>query len=205
MFRIRSYAVAIGLSVLFAVVFLAFWFVLPLFFREAWGWSTLQTGFALSPGPLLTSVLAVPFGSRVDRIGHRTLLAVGCVIAGGAFVWWTLFVDAEPAYWTAFFPGMMLLGVGLGMAMPTSISAVLRDVPANRFGAATAMRQTVFQIGGAIGIAVMIVLLPEFGAPPQEVVDGYHTVWTMVAVLFGVIAVLTLALYPARERPVPSS
>lgn len=201
MFRIRSYAVAIGLSLLFAVVFLAFWFVLPLFFRSAWGWSTLRTGFALSPGPLLTALLAVPFGSRVDRVGHRVLLASGCVIAGCAFVWWTLFVDEEPAYWTAFFPGMMLLGVGLGMAMPTSISAVLRDVPQTRFAAATAMRQTMFQIGGAIGIAVMIVLLPELGAPPQEVVDGYHTVWTLVAVLFGVIAALTLALYPARGRP----
>ena len=41
MFRIRSYAVAIGLSALFAVVFLAFWFVMPLFFRDAWEWSTL--------------------------------------------------------------------------------------------------------------------------------------------------------------------
>jgi MFS family permease len=92
----------------------------------------------------------------------------------------------------------MLLGVGMGMAMPTSISAVLRDVPATRFGTATAMRQTVFQIGGAIGIAVMVVLIPELGAPPQEVVDGYHTVWTLVAVLFGVIAALMLALYPSR-------
>jgi MFS family permease len=187
------------LSVLFAVVFLAFWFVLPLFFRAAWGWSTLRTGFALSPGPLLTALLAVPFGSRVDRIGHRTLLAVGCLIAGSAFVWWTVFVGSEPAYWTAFFPGMMLLGVGMGMAMPTSISAVLRDVPQNRFAAATAMRQTVFQIGGAIGISVMVVLIPELGAPPQEVVDGYHAVWTLVAVLFAVIAVLMLALYPPPE------
>ncbi|MEO1059907.1 MAG: MFS transporter [Actinomycetota bacterium] len=196
MFRIRSYAVAIALSVLFAVVFLAFWFVLPLFFRAAWGWSTLRTGFGLSPGPLLTALLAVPFGSRVDRIGHRRLLALGCVIAGSAFVWWTLTVDAEPAYWTAFFPGTILLGVGLGMAMPTSISAVLRDVPEAGFAAATAMRQTVFQIGGAIGIAVMVVLLPELGAPPQEVVDGYHMVWTLVAVLFVVIAALALLLYP---------
>ena len=50
----------------------------------------------------------------------------------------------------------------------------------------------------------MVVLLPELGAPPQEVVDGFHTVWARVVVLFAVIAVLTLLLYPP-PRPVGGS
>ena len=93
----------------------------------------------------------------------------------------------------------MLLGVGIGMAMPTSISAVMRDVPPAAFASATAMRQTVFQTGGALGIAIVVALLPELGAAPAEVVDGFRAVWTLVMVLFVVLAALSLALYPGRE------
>ncbi len=198
MFRIRSYAVGIGLTGLFAVVFLAFWFVMPLFFRNAWGWSTLRTGLAISPGPLLASALAVPFGARVDRVGHRRLLVLGSLVAALAFAWWRVFMGVTPDYWVDFFPGTVLLGIGIGMAMPTSISAVMRDVPASVFASATAMRQTVFQTGGALGIAVVVAILPELGASPGAVVDGFRAVWTLVMVLFVVLAALSLALYPPR-------
>ncbi|MFM7537909.1 MAG: MFS transporter [Acidimicrobiales bacterium] len=199
LYRIRSYAVGSLGAVLFAIAFFGWLVQLPNFLQQAWGYSVLQAGFALAPGPALTTVLTPVFGRIVDRVGHRVLTAV-CSAAGAiGLLWPALLADSSPNYVVAILPSTLLLGLSAGTGFAIMVGATVRDVPPQRFGMAGAGRTTAFQLAVALGVAIAVALV---GRPrtPEALLEGHRLNWLVGAVLHLALAALFLAAYPRPSK-----
>lgn len=159
--RVRSFALGNLAAAVFFAGFGAMLLSGVLLLTELWGYSALKAGLALSPGPLMAALLAIPSGRLGGRIGQRPVVAAGGLTfaAGYAFILTT--VGATPAYASTFLPGFMLGGAGVGMVLGALPAAVTASLPPSRFATGTAVFGMSRQLGSAIGVAVLVALLDD--------------------------------------------
>jgi len=89
-----------------------------------------------------------------QRIGTRTTLAAGVGIFTAGLVLLALMVSAEGGYWSVL-PGLLVLSFGIGLCMSPSTTVITESLPASKQGVASALNDTVRELGGAIGIALL--------------------------------------------------
>ena len=89
-------------------------------------------------------------------------------------------------------PGQVLSGIGVGATLPLLGSATLAAVPGGRYATASAVASSARQLGGVLGIAVLVVILGD--PSPATVVASLHEGWVLSIVAFLVVAVLALPL-----------
>jgi DHA2 family multidrug resistance protein len=134
--------------------------ILPLFLQNVLGFTPTDAGLALVPGAIAT-MLSLQCASRVMRfVDARIVLAAGLAIfAAGA--WWMGSLDQYAGYWDVFWP-RALQGFALGfLFVPLSI-ATLSDVSNANMAGASGIYNLVRQLGGSLGIAVLIFLQTRF-------------------------------------------
>jgi MFS family permease len=206
LFRVRSFAVANIGAFFFAAGFFAFLLCNVLFLTGVWHYSVLRAGVALTPGPLMAA-LSAPIGGRLsDRFGQRVVAVPGSLIFGGGTLLFALGTDASPAYLTAFLPAALITGIGIGLTFAAFGSAAVAELPPNRYATGGAINNCIRQIGAAIGIAVLVVVL---GTPTLA---HFHHAWSLIALTGAVAAVAGLSLGRVRARhgvqeplPVPTT
>ena len=101
-------------------------------------------------------------------------------------------VDAAPAYLAHWLPGTLIVGLGIGLTFPVLSAAAVSSLPSGRFAVGIALNQTARQIGGAIGIAVLVMIL---GTRPgaADAVTRFHHLWAYgagTALLSGLIGLM---------------
>ena len=192
LFHDRAFVAANVAAFIYSTAFFAMLLGNILFLTGVWHYSILRAGLAVTPGPLVVAVVAGPAGKLASRIGFRSVVAVGafCFAAGlGTFV---VRVDAQPAYLADWLPGMLIVGLGIGLTFPVLSAAAVSTLPAHRFAVGSAVNQTARQIGGAIGIAVLVMLLGS-SARASDVVPRFHHLWgfgAAMALLSGLVGSL---------------
>jgi EmrB/QacA subfamily drug resistance transporter len=188
-------------TLLFAAAFFSMILGNILFLTGVWGYSVLDAGLAVAPGPLASAVVAGPAGSLADRFGHRSVIVPGALVyAGGLLV--LRGAGLEPDYLGTWLPGQILVGIGIGLAFPTLGAAAAADIPPERFGAASAVTSAARQLGAVLGTALLIAIVgePESVVAAAQVADDAFVFGVVAAVLSGVVA---LRIVPVRrERPV---
>jgi EmrB/QacA subfamily drug resistance transporter len=200
LFRVRSFAVANAGVLVFAAGFYALLLSNVLFLTGVWGYSALHAGVALTPGPIM-AMLAAPLGGRLsDRFGQRVVAAPGgLVFAAGALVL-VLATGAHAHYATAFLPGILLTGTGVGLSFSGFSSAAVAELPHARFATGSAISSTSRQIGAVVGIATLIAVL---GTPaPADAVGDFHRAWLLMVATGAAAGLLALALGRVRARDV---
>ena len=159
--RVRSFALANLTALVFFAGFGAMLLAGVLLLTEAWGYSALKAGFALSPGPLMAAAFAIPSGRLGGRIGQRPLAIAGGLAFAASFAWLLLRIDSTPDYLTGFLPGNLVGGAGVGMLLGTLPAAATASLPPSRFATGTAVFSMARQLGVAIGVAVLVALLDD--------------------------------------------
>ncbi|MCF3180552.1 MFS transporter [Streptomyces polychromogenes] len=151
--RIRPYAVATALTFLVQGPQLIVLVHGTLFLRQAMHLPPLTTGLALLPlvGALTTGTFLS--GHLLDR--HRSirvpvLLGLTAATLGAAL--WTAALPSRAYLWQV--PGMVLAGIGMGMPVPALSAELMRAVPQHDRADASVLRQTLRQLGGAVGLAL---------------------------------------------------
>jgi MFS family permease len=194
--RERSFAAANVVMVLFFVAFGAMLLNGVLFLTQVWDHSNLRAGLELAVGP--ATVVGVSFVSRrlVERVGARTVVALGALCFVVASVWWRLRLGATPSYAGAFVPAMFLSGAGVGLTQPTLFGVASAALPPARLSTGTAILNMSRQIGMAIGVAVVVGILGA-GAPTLRALHDNFVAMALCAAACGVAA---LALMRPRER-----
>jgi EmrB/QacA subfamily drug resistance transporter len=129
--------------------------------QDVLGFSPVEAGLALLPMTIPLLILAPRVGKLYDRLGPRGLVTGGCLGAGAGFVLSSvLVVDLD--YWRLV-PGYVLLGIGIAFIMTPSNTDGMNAAPAALRGQASGVIQSVRQIGGTLGIAVLSsVILTRF-------------------------------------------
>ncbi|HEY0279350.1 MAG TPA: MFS transporter [Solirubrobacterales bacterium] len=112
----------------------------------------IGAGLALAPLSLAVLVTALALGRVLHRVPPRLPISVGLAFVGaGALLQAHLGGDSD---WTDLLPGLVVVGIGVGLVAPTLASAALGAVPAERSGMAAGSVNTMRQLGFALGIAV---------------------------------------------------
>jgi MFS family permease len=121
--------------------------------QDVLGFGPITAGLSLLPLTIPLLVLAPATGKLYDRIGPRVPVAAGAFLVGAAFAWSAAVLHELSYGWIV--PGYVLMGVGLALVMtPASTDAMNVADPALR-GQASGVIQTMRQVGGTIGIAVL--------------------------------------------------
>ncbi len=192
MFRVRAFAVANLATLFYAMGFFAMLLGNILFLTDVWQYSILHAGLAVTPGPLVVAVVSGFAGRAAARFGFRTVLLPGSLFFAAGLSWFALRVGVEPAYLSQWLPGTLLIGLGIGLTFPVLSAAAVSSLPKERFGVGSAVNQTARQVGGAIGVALLVVIV---GTPSSrvEALACFQNLWlygAAMAVLSGSIGTL---------------
>ncbi len=146
---------------------LGVWILWPLFMDRVWGYSKIQIGLGLLPGPIVSGVLTSISGRLADRMGPHRLLRWSAMIPLLALAWPLFTLTEEPNYWLSAGPCIGLFGAGWALTQPTLNSSVLSHVSADFYGEVNAAFNTIRNVAGALGIAVAIAIVgdPERANP----------------------------------------
>lgn len=159
--RVRSFALGNLAAAVFFAGFGAMLLSGVLLLTELWGYSALKAGLALSPGPLMAALFAIPSGRLGGKIGQRPVVAAGGLTFAAGFAFILATVGATPEYASTFLPGFMLGGAGVGMVLGALPAAVTASLPPSRFATGTAVFGMSRQLGSAIGVAALVALLND--------------------------------------------
>jgi MFS family permease len=152
----RGYATGAALGTVYFVGFSGIWLVFALFFQTGLGYTPLQSGLAVTPFALGSTISAVLGGRLIGRYGRRlTVIGLTGVLVGiGAAA---LVLRVVPVHWAgwAVAPALLVGGLGGGLVISPNITMTLRDVPVEMAGSAGGALQTGQRVGAAIGTATL--------------------------------------------------
>jgi len=172
LFRIRNFTGANLLTLFLYAALGGVMFFLPLNLIQVQEYSATAAGAALLPFILLFSFLSRWAGGLVERWGPKGPLVVGPLIAGLAFVLLAL-PGQGGSYWTTFFPGIVLLGLGMATSVAPLTTVVMTSVSADRAGAASGVNNAVARVAALLAIAIFgVVMLHAFNSALDRRLDS---------------------------------
>ncbi len=178
-------------NIFMAMMGLSIWLVWPLFLTQIWGYSLLRAGLAITPGPVCSALVGVIAGRLADRHGPRLLISIGSMFPILAMLWMVWRFGPEPHYVTVFLPATILFSLGFGLTFSPLNGAALRGVDPSAFGEVNATFNTVRNLGGGLGVAIVVALLGNAQPIPFESFD--HTFFAMAFI--GIVPVLVIGLF----------
>ena len=153
-FALRGLAAgSVNLFVVFAVMFSLF-LVLVQYLQAILGYSALKAASGLLPMAVMMMPLSTIAPSIAERLGFRRTLVTGMLAMATGLVVFALQADADGGYLTVL-PGTVILGAGVGLAMSPSTAAITSSLPEEKQGVASSLNDTVREMGGAVGIALI--------------------------------------------------
>jgi predicted MFS family arabinose efflux permease len=211
LFRLRNVAVANVAGVLWAAAMFAWFFICALYMQRVLGYTPLQVGLGFLPANIVMALLSLGFSAKiVMRFGTRGPLAFGLLLAAAGLA---LFAHApvQGVFIRDILPGMLLLGLGAGVALNPMLLAAMSDVGERDSGLASGVVNTAFMMGGALGLAV---LASVAAARTQAALGGgmtaaaADTAGYQLALLLGAFCAVVAALVGAvfmRVSPPPAA
>lgn len=201
---IRSFRVVTGASALLSTSTSATWFLYPLFLNDVWGYSNIQIGLAMTPGPIALVLMSPLAGRLVDRHGYRELLILGGAMATAGTAWMAWRLRPDEIYVRAFLPGTIAIGSGMAFMLGPANAAALRDIAEHQLGAANAAYNTARIACSAFGVAITTAIIGN--AAVGDRVGEFQAGWWTMAVLMGASPLWLWISYPksdvtSHERP----
>lgn len=152
-------------------------FFLCLNLVQAQGYRQSIAGLADMPFALLLSGLSPLTGKLADRYGPRLLLIIGPVLVGLGFLLMAFvgLTHGASDYWTTFFPGILVFGLGMAITVAPLTTAVMSSVETQYAGTASGINNAVARTAGVLTIAIVgSVALSTFAGAVQEHTAGLH-------------------------------
>src|ERR1700722_1690682 len=210
----KSLQTANGIVLAFSAALFPMWFVSSLYLQQVLGLSPLQAGLVFFPMALVILVGARQAGKLVSRFGVRSVLLSGLLMMATGMLLLARIGPTGSAIWFVVFPGL-LVAAGIALSIvPSTIAATQGATPAQA-GLASGMVNTSRQIGGAIGIALLISIATSYSSHligsnhpvPNSLTDGFRVAYLIQAGLVVIAALITFFKLPrhpaakAQETP----
>jgi MFS family permease len=175
-------------------------FLLVQFFQVVQGLSPFQSGLRTLPWTAMPAIVAPIAGALAGRIGGRPILVAGMVMLS-AGLFWIAAVTTPTVEYLVLVPGFVMAGIGMGLFFAPIANVVLSAVEPIEEGQASGATNTIREIGGVFGVAILASVFSSAGSyqSPQAFVDGLQPAVFVGAAIVAVGAVVALAL-PGRIR-----
>ncbi|SFI29252.1 drug resistance transporter, EmrB/QacA subfamily [Streptosporangium canum] len=174
------------------------WYFLTLYMQQVLHFGALQTGLGFLPHTvvmLTVGLCLTPW--LMNRLSARTLIVGGALIAAAGFAWQSR-ITADSTYLTGVLGPGILLSVGGGLFNTPLTTTVTSGVPAHDAGAASGLMNTSKQIGGALGLAILIALTVRQDDSAHALAAGYGQAFAITAAALAGVAALAFALPRGR-------
>ncbi len=200
-------------TVLFFSVFFSQFFITTLFLQDVLGFSALRAGLGFLPFGLAIGAALGLATQVIPRVGYRPVLVTGLVLSAAGALLFTR-ITPDGSYLTQVLPASVLFALGSGLVLPTLGNAAVFRVTDDDAGLASGLQQALQQIGGAIGLAVLVTLALRSAEdalrgggtdPAAAITDGYVLalrVGTGVLVAAAVLATVLLRRDAGRGETV---
>jgi EmrB/QacA subfamily drug resistance transporter len=194
-------------------------FILTQYTQQVLGWSALEFGTSFVVTPIAAAVGMMVAQAAVLKVGFRPVAATGMALLGAGSLLLTQ-VSVGGSYFGDIFFGLLVFGAGIGPVFATVTIAALADVAERESGVVSGLSNSAFQIGGALGVAILSTVAvsrsedyqaANAGANPLVVLtEGFQSAFVACVVLAGIGVALALPLLgrprQAREplEPAPA-
>ncbi|KAA1422072.1 MFS transporter [Nocardioides humilatus] len=182
---------------------LATFFLMVQYFEDYLGYGPLQTGFAFLPIPLSVFTMSRITPRLVARFQQAPIILVGSAGVLASFLWLTR-IDADTTYWPGVFPALLVMGLSMGGSFMPITSLALKGVEPEHAGAASGLLQTMQQLGGAVGLAVIASVYASH-AEPGDFLAGAHAGLTAAVVIATIALASSLSLIVRRKDYSPTA
>jgi EmrB/QacA subfamily drug resistance transporter len=200
LFRNGTFSGANTVMFLVGLAMFGIFFYNSLFLQRVLGYGAIKTGATFLPMTVLIMFVAPLAGKFSDRIGPRWLMGAGMtLLTGSLLLFGTL--DGASSFWNIL-PGLLVGGVGMAMTMAPTTAAAMSSVPVDKAGVGSAVINSMRQVGGSLGIAIMGTLVasvvsvrPSASQYATQFTGGYHRALHVGAAILlagAVVAVTTI-------------
>ncbi|KKO61042.1 putative MFS-type transporter EfpA [Janthinobacterium sp. KBS0711] len=206
-FKTKNLAAGNFVMALLGAAWIPLWFFLNLYLQQILGLSALASGLALLPMTITIMIVMVGFsGKLIGRFGVKSNLVLGLLLMAGALLMFAN-LPLNGAYVTHVLPASLLAALGMALAyIPTTMTGMAGARP-EETGLASGLINTTYQIGSAIGLAMMVALATSgTGHTTEGVLAGFQAAFLGAGVAAGLAAFAALVFVgstgPQREVPV---
>ena len=183
-FRRREFSGAISSVGLATFGLFGALFVLTQYLQFDLGYTALQAGIRVLPAAGAIAVVAPLSALLVRAAGTRLTAAAGLLIVAGGL--WQISGATVTTTYLGTLPGMILLGAGAGLVLPTGTASVMGSLPREHTGIGSATNGAFLQIGGALGVAVIGSLLAtRYQDHVTTALAPYHVPQAALATILG--------------------
>jgi EmrB/QacA subfamily drug resistance transporter len=200
LFKNATFSGANSVMFLVGLAMFGIFFYNSLFLQNVLHYGAIKTGATFLPMTVLIIFVAPVAGRLADRIGPRWLMGAGMTLLTGSLLLFAT-LNAQSSWW-AILPGLIVGGVGMAITMAPTTAAAMSSVPVDQAGVGSAVINSMRQVGGSLGIALMgalvatAVSVTAFNpAYVGQFVEGYHRalhVGAAITLVGAVIAVVTI-------------
>lgn len=203
-FKVFKHPIFTMTTILGAVVFISMIggaVILPLFMQEMLGFSALESGLMLLPGAVMMGVMNPITGRLFDKFGAKWLAIIGLfILLVSTFMFTVLTSETSFTYLASVNAARML---GIAMVMMPVTTAGLNQLPPKWIPHGTAMNNTMRQVSGAIGIALLVSVMmmgmqPEAGL--EGMIRGVNVSFLVAGIIAGIGFVLSFFIKDSRSR-----
>ena len=207
MFRLRNIAVSNIVGVLWAAAMFAWFFITALYMQLVLGYSPMQVGLAFFPSDLIMAIFSLGLSAKVVmRFGLRKPALAGLLLAALGLLLFAV-APRDGNFPLHILPGMVLLGIGAGLAFNPVLLAAMSDAKPEDAGLASGLVNTAFMMGGALGLAVLASMAAArtwalgSATSAAALTSGYHVAFATGAVFAVIAGLLCLLLREDGHAP----
>ena len=129
-------------------------FIVTQYAQQVLGYSALEFGAGFVVTPVAAAAGMIVAQAAVARVGFRPVAATGMALLGAGSLLLTQ-ISVDGSYFDDIFLGVLVFGLGIGPAFATATIAALSGVAEQESGIASGLSNTAFQLGGALGVAIV--------------------------------------------------
>jgi EmrB/QacA subfamily drug resistance transporter len=164
LFRNPTFAGANLVMLLVALAMFGVFFFISIYMQNVLGYSATQAGAAFLPMTILIVIVAPLAGKFSDRVGSRWLMGVGMTLVSASLLIFSR-LGIDSGYWDIV-PGLIVGGLGMALTMTPTTAAAMGSVAVDKAGVGSAVLNSMRQVGGALGIAVMGAIVAGYVSAP---------------------------------------
>ncbi|ULT57887.1 DHA2 family efflux MFS transporter permease subunit [Neobacillus drentensis] len=156
-FRIRMFTMTTIVNILVTMVMYADMILLPIYLQTSRGYTVLETGLLLLPGALINAIMSPITGRLFDKFGVKPLAIIGLIFIISAS--WGVTDLSETTSYSYLLIRTIILRIGMSFITMPITTAGLNALPKHLHSHGSAVSNTVRQVAGSIGIALVITIM----------------------------------------------